>query len=204
MLVNACFLRYTKYTISLIPYKDIPVKSCMCRIRFVFLQCKMPPLVPLSTLLLVSHDEVVKVVVKSMENSQFETGWKAFSLAKESYFEGFYVHITSSGISFNGLKLAYVVDNKRVFLETNSASITFVSDLDKASAFHILRESTDKDGVRCGGGYWAKVRDPCSEDVQTILQVVTVCVCVCVCVCVWCACVWCVCACVCMCVCRWV
>ena len=151
----------------------MPGKSCMCRIRFVLFQCKMPPLVPAIVPIL----KVAQVVVKTTENSQFETGWKAFSLAKESYFEGFYVHITSSGIRFNGLKLAYAVDNKRVFLETNGASITFVSDLDKASAFHILGESTDKDGVRCGGVYWAKVCDPCSEDVQTILQVVTGSVC---------------------------
>ena len=106
----------------------------------------VPAIVPLLTLLLVSRDEVAQVVVKTTENSQFETGWKTFSLAKESYFEGYYVHITSSGISFNGLKLAYVVDNKSVFLQTNGESITFVSDLDQASAFHILGESVDKEG----------------------------------------------------------
>ena len=102
--------------------------------------------VPLLTLLLVSRDEVAQVVVRSTENSQYETGWKEYSLAKESYFEGYYVPITSSGISFNGLKLAHVVDGRRVFLQTNGAGITFVSDLDQASAFHILGESTNKEG----------------------------------------------------------
>ena len=75
---------------------------------------------PLLTLLLVSHDEVAQLVVKSSEDSQYEMVWKNFTLAKDSYFKAIYFSTTISGINQNGLKIFYTVNSQNVYLKVNT------------------------------------------------------------------------------------
>ena len=97
----------------------------------------MPAILPLLTLLLVSHDEVAQLVVKSSEDSQYEMAWKNFTLARDSYFKAIYLSTTLSGKNLNGLKLFYTVNSENVYLKVNTdhTVITTLQEED-ASVFY--------------------------------------------------------------------
>ena len=101
----------------------------------------MPAIIPLLTLLLVSHDEVAQLIVKSGENSRYFLSWKDFTLARKSYFEASYVHEVRGGISYNGLRLSYTVNGSTVFLKVGDDeehTISIVALEEAASTFEII------------------------------------------------------------------
>ena len=109
---------------------------------------KMPAILPLLTLLLVSQDEIAQLTMSTTKDSQIGITWKDFALVKKSYFEAFYVHVTVNFLSYNGLQLSYTVNNQRVFFKVNAdSSISTTLKQEDAATFIIIGNQKTDSGL---------------------------------------------------------